>query len=94
MRPFLATAAGVLPAIVIDRPPTTLLTEGTPVLEIKRGHDTGPATTIPAGLGAGMEAAVYATLVIAGAILASILIYQGERCARRAVCLRALRRSP
>ena len=78
VRPFLATAAGVLLAIVIDRLTEHFTgTEGTPVLEIKRGHDTGPATTILAGLGVGMEAAVYATLVIAGALMASILIYQG-----------------
>ncbi|MCA9869903.1 MAG: sodium/proton-translocating pyrophosphatase, partial [Anaerolineae bacterium] len=78
VRPFLATAAGVLLAIVIDRLTDHFTgTEGTPVLEIKRGHDTGPATTILAGLGVGMEAAVYATLVIAGAILVSVLIYQG-----------------
>ena len=78
VRPFLATAAGVLLAIVIDRLTEHFTgTEGAPVLEIKQAHDTGPATTILAGLGVGMEAAVYATLVIAGAITVSILVYSG-----------------
>ena len=77
-RPFLATAAGVLLAIIIDRITDHFTgTEGSPVQEIKKAHDTGPATTILAGLGVGMEFAVWATLVIAGTILASIFIYQG-----------------
>jgi K(+)-stimulated pyrophosphate-energized sodium pump len=76
-RPFVATAAGVLLAIIIDRV-TDLFTgtHGAPVQEIKKAHDTGPATTILAGLGVGMESAVWATLVIAGAILVSIFVYQ------------------
>ncbi len=77
-RPFVATAAGVLLAIIIDRV-TDLFTgtHGAPVQEIKKAHDTGPATTILAGLGVGMESAVWATLVIAGTILVSIFVYQG-----------------
>ena len=77
-RPFLATAAGVLLAIIIDRITDHFTgSHGSPVQEIKKAHDTGPATTILAGLGVGMESAVWATLVIAGTILASIFIYQG-----------------
>ncbi len=77
-RPFLTTAVGVLLAIVIDRLTDYFTsTHTTPVQEIKKAHDTGPATTILAGLSAGMESAVWSTLVIAGTILAAILIYQG-----------------
>ena len=77
-RPFLASASGVLLAIIIDR--LTDYFTGThypPVQEIKKGHDTGPATTILSGLGVGMESAVWATLVIAGTILIAIFLYQG-----------------
>ncbi len=77
-RPFLATAVGVLLAILIDRVTDYFTgTHGTPVQEIKKGHDTGPATTILSGLSVGMESAVWGTLIIAGTILASIFIYQG-----------------
>jgi K(+)-stimulated pyrophosphate-energized sodium pump len=77
-RPFLATAVGVLLAIIIDRITDYFTsTHATPVQEIKKAHDTGPATTILAGLSTGMESAVWGTLVIAGTILAAILIYQG-----------------
>ncbi|MER2600318.1 MAG: sodium-translocating pyrophosphatase [Caldilineales bacterium] len=77
-RPFLATAIGVLLAIVIDRVTDYFTgTHGAPVQEIKKAHDTGPATTILAGLSIGMESAVWATLVIAVTILLSIFIYQG-----------------
>ncbi len=77
-RPFLASASGVLLAIIIDRLTDYFTgTHYSPVQEIKKGHDTGPATTILSGLGVGMESAVWATLVIAGTILASIFLYQG-----------------
>ncbi|MEI2690205.1 MAG: sodium-translocating pyrophosphatase [Anaerolineae bacterium] len=77
-RPFLATASGVLLAIVIDRLTEYFTsTHSAPVQEIKKGHDTGPATTILSGLSVGMELAVWATLVIAVTILFSIFIYQG-----------------
>ena len=77
-RPFLSTTVGVLLAIAIDR-----LTEyftGThtpPVREIVKATRTGPATTILAGLSEGFESSVWAILVIAVTILASILIYAG-----------------
>jgi K(+)-stimulated pyrophosphate-energized sodium pump len=77
-RPFVATASGVLLAIIIDRLTDYFTgTHNAPVLEIKKGHDTGPATTILSGLSVGMESAVWATLVIAGTILVSIFVFQG-----------------
>jgi K(+)-stimulated pyrophosphate-energized sodium pump len=75
-RPFLATATGVLLAILIDR-----LTEvftgshGGPVKEIKKATDTGPATTILSGLAVGYESSVWSIIVIALSIFASILIF-------------------
>ncbi|MFP3853999.1 MAG: sodium-translocating pyrophosphatase [Anaerolineales bacterium] len=75
-RPFLATTVGVLLAISIDR-----LTEyftgshSPPVQEIKKSTDTGPATTILSGVAVGYESSVWAILVIAVTIMASVLIF-------------------
>jgi K(+)-stimulated pyrophosphate-energized sodium pump len=75
-RPFLATSVGVMLAISIDR-----LTEyftgspGSPVQEIKKATSTGPATTILSGIAVGYESSVWAILVIAATIFASILIF-------------------
>jgi K(+)-stimulated pyrophosphate-energized sodium pump len=74
----LTVVVGVLLAILIDR-----LTEyftGThqaPVKEIKRSSNTGPATLILQGLAVGFESSVWAILVIAATIFASILIFSG-----------------
>jgi K(+)-stimulated pyrophosphate-energized sodium pump len=74
-----ATMAGIILALL-----TNYITEyftGTdksPVKEIARSTGGGPATTILAGLYVGMESSVWAVFVIAGAILASVLIFQGE----------------
>lgn len=77
-RPFLATTAGVLLAIVIDR-----LTEyftgshNTPVKGIKKGAETGPATLILQGISTGFESSVWSILVIAATLISSILIFRG-----------------
>jgi K(+)-stimulated pyrophosphate-energized sodium pump len=77
-RPFLATAAGVLLAILIDR-----LTEyftgvhGSPVRGIKRSANTGPATLILSGISVGYESSVWAIIVIGAAVFSSILIFGG-----------------
>jgi len=74
-----ATMAGILLAVI-----TNHLTEyytGTnkpPVDEIARSTTSGPATTILSGLHVGMESSVWAILVIAAAIGASVLIFRGE----------------
>ncbi len=75
-RPFLATATGVLLAILIDR--LTELFTGShsgPVQEIKKSTDTGPATTILSGLAVGFESSVWSIIVIALSIFASILLF-------------------
>ncbi len=75
-RPFLATTVGVLLAISIDR-----LTEyftgshSPPVQEIRKATNTGPATTILSGIAVGYESSVWAILVIAITIFASIMIF-------------------
>jgi K(+)-stimulated pyrophosphate-energized sodium pump len=75
-RPFLATSVGVALAIVLDR-----LTEyftgadKEPVEEVRRSTDGGPATTILSGISLGYESSVWAIMVIAVTIMASVAIY-------------------
>ncbi len=77
-RPFLATASGVLLAILIDRL-TDYFTgaHNQPVREIKKSADTGPATVILTGVSVGFESSVWAIVVIALTIFSSILIFSG-----------------
>lgn len=77
-RPFLATASGVLLAILIDRL-TDYFTgsHSSPVKEIKKAADTGPATVILSGVSVGFESSVWAIIVIALTIFSSILIFSG-----------------
>jgi len=72
----LAVAVGLLLAILIDRLTEYFTgTHNTPVKEIKRGADTGPATLILQGLAVGYESSVWSILVIALTIVASIGIF-------------------
>jgi len=77
-RPFLTTAAGVLLAILIDRI-TDYFTgfHFSPVQEIKKSADTGPATLILSGVSVGYESSVWSIIVIAATIFSSILIFGG-----------------
>ncbi len=75
-QPLAATVVGIALAIVIERVTSYFTdTEFAPVQEIARNSQTGPATVILAGLASGMESSTWAILVIAGSILASILIF-------------------
>jgi K(+)-stimulated pyrophosphate-energized sodium pump len=75
-RPFLSTAVGVGLAIVIDRLTDYFTgTHGRPVEEIRESADGGPATTILSGLAEGYESGTWNAVVIAGTIIAAILIY-------------------
>jgi K(+)-stimulated pyrophosphate-energized sodium pump len=77
-RPFLATTVGVILAILIDRMTDYFTgTHNSPVKEIKRSADTGPATLVLSGISVGFESSVWAIIVIAGTIFASILIFSG-----------------
>ncbi len=78
-RPFLATVAGVILAIVLDKVTEYFTsTHYSPVKETSRASQTGAATNILSGLALGMESSVWAVLVIAGSILASVAIYASE----------------
>jgi K(+)-stimulated pyrophosphate-energized sodium pump len=72
----MAVAMGVLLAILIDRLTEHFTgTEGSPVKEIKKSADTGPATLILQGISAGFESSVWSVLVIAITIVSSIGIF-------------------
>ncbi len=74
----LAVAVGVLLAILIDRLTEYFTsTHNNPVKEIKKAANTGPATLILQGISVGYESSVWSALVIAGTIIASILIFSG-----------------
>jgi K(+)-stimulated pyrophosphate-energized sodium pump len=75
-QPLAAVIVGIILAIVIDRVTAYFTdTEHEPVKEIARNTQTGPATTILSGLSSGMESSVWAIIVIAGSILASVAIF-------------------
>ncbi len=81
-RPFMATVAGIVLAIVLDKVTEYFTsTHYSPVKETSRSALTGSATTILSGLALGFESSVWAVLVIAGSILTSVLIYAGEPAA-------------
>ncbi len=71
----MAVAVGVVLAILIDRLTEYFTgTENSPVKEIKKAADTGPATLILQGISAGFESSVWSIIVIALTIVASIFI--------------------
>ncbi len=75
-QPMASVLIGVLLAIIIDKVTAYFTgTEYSPVKEIARNTQTGPATTILSGLSSGMESSVWAIIVIAGSILGSIVIF-------------------
>lgn len=76
--PFLATFAGIVLAIVLDKVTEYFTsTHFAPVRETSRASQTGAATNILSGLASGYESSVYAILVIAVAILGSVLFFAG-----------------
>ncbi len=67
---------GVILAIMIDRLTEYFTgTEASPVNDIKRAADTGPATLILNGISVGFESSVWSVIVIALTIVASIGIF-------------------
>ncbi len=71
-----AVGVGVLLAIVIDRLTEYFTgTHASPVNDIKKAADTGPATLILNGISVGFESSVWSVLVIALTIVASIFIF-------------------
>src|SRR5512138_3524084 len=72
----MAVAVGVVLAILIDRLTEYFTgTEATPVNDIKKAADTGPATLILNGVSVGFESSVWSVIVIALTIIASIFIF-------------------
>ena len=72
----LTVGIGVLLAILIDRMTEYFTgTHKSPVQEIKKAANTGPATLILQGIAVGYESSVWAVVVIAGTIFSSILIF-------------------
>jgi K(+)-stimulated pyrophosphate-energized sodium pump len=53
-------------------------TKKTPVKDIVKAADTGPATLILSGLATGMESSVWALVVIAVSFIFSLALYQGD----------------
>jgi K(+)-stimulated pyrophosphate-energized sodium pump len=71
-----AVAVGVLLAILIDRLTEYFTgTHASPVNDIKKAADTGPATLILQGISVGFESSVWSVVVIALTIVASIFIF-------------------
>jgi K(+)-stimulated pyrophosphate-energized sodium pump len=72
----LAVGVGVLLAILIDRLTEYFTgTHASPVNDIKKSADTGPATLILNGVSVGFESSVWSVVVIAMTIVASIFIF-------------------
>ncbi|MBR2505273.1 MAG: sodium/proton-translocating pyrophosphatase, partial [Elusimicrobiaceae bacterium] len=75
-RPFAVTTIGILLAISIDRLTEYFTgTDKKPVQEVKKATATGSATTILAGFAVGLESAVWTTVVLAGSIFLSVIIF-------------------
>jgi K(+)-stimulated pyrophosphate-energized sodium pump len=75
-QPLAAVIVGILLAITLDKVTAYFTdTEHGPVKDIARNTQTGPATTILSGLSSGMESSTAAIVVIAGSILASVVIF-------------------
>lgn len=77
-RPFWATIAGLVLAVVLDKVTEYFTsTHFNPVQEVSKQTASGPATTILSGLALGMESSVWAVVVIAASIMSSVVIYGG-----------------
>ncbi len=76
--PFLATFSGIILCVVLDKVTEYFTsTHFAPVRETSRASQTGAATNILSGLALGYESSVYAVLVIAVSILASVFFFGG-----------------
>ncbi|HWA99823.1 MAG TPA: sodium-translocating pyrophosphatase, partial [Pirellulales bacterium] len=78
LRPALTCLIGVFLAVALNKCTSYFThTQYEPVRSLAKNCQTGHATNIIQGFAVGYESTVYATLIIAGAILASVLIYSG-----------------
>jgi K(+)-stimulated pyrophosphate-energized sodium pump len=78
MRPAWTCLIGIILAITLNKVTSYYThTQYAPVKSLAKACQTGHATNIIQGIAVGYESGVVATLVIAGAILFSVLIYAG-----------------
>jgi K(+)-stimulated pyrophosphate-energized sodium pump len=79
MRPALTCLIGIILAVALNKATSYYThTSYAPVKSLSKACQTGHATNIIQGFAVGYESAVVATLVIAVAILLSVLIYSGS----------------
>src|SRR5207237_312339 len=78
MRPAWTCLIGIILAVVLNKCTEYYTgTEYSPVKSLAKSCETGHATNIIQGFAVGYESTVAAVFIIAGAILASVLIYSG-----------------
>ncbi len=78
MRPALTCLIGVFLAVALNKCTSYFThTQYAPVKSLAKSCQTGHATNIIQGFAVGYESTVYAIIIIAGAILGSVLIYSG-----------------
>jgi K(+)-stimulated pyrophosphate-energized sodium pump len=78
MRPAWTCLIGIVLAVALNRCTEYFTgTEFSPVKSLVKACQTGHATNIIQGLAVGYESSVFAVLIIAAAIMASVLIYSG-----------------
>ncbi|MCX7671586.1 MAG: sodium/proton-translocating pyrophosphatase, partial [Anaerolineae bacterium] len=78
-QPAVMVAAGVIFNVIVNR--VTAYFTGTgesPVQEIAKSTRFGPATTILSGMAEGYESSFWSVLLIAGAIMISVIVYGGQ----------------